>query len=150
MNCPKCGEKLEDGATICPQCKTKMKEKKKRNLIGIASCLVAFIGLFLPYTTVSVFGFKSSAAFIQTNCGFLLLIIEFIVCIFYVLKWNVLAVIAAVIHFVIALIAYLLLVSFNIGAMGSGMYLLILASLVMIFAPLIWKVINKKREQVQE
>lgn len=145
MNCPKCGTKLEDGITICPQCNTKVKEKKKRNLIGIVACIVALIAIFLPYTTVSVLGFKNSASFMQTDYGFILLIVELIVLILYILNFKIVTIVMAVIHLIIVLAAYALLSTFNVGTMGLGMYLLVLSSAVMIFSPQIWKLINNSK-----
>ena len=94
MFCTGCGNQLPDGANVCPNCGKPVDGTKKVDIngalnnvagdfkksvnsakggmglpiiLGLAGAVVALISVFLPFVTVSIFGYSQSVSLIQSG-----------------------------------------------------------------------------------
>lgn len=59
---------------------------EKQNYFAIISAIIGLIGMFLPYATVSFWGFSNSINYISTDDGKIYLVLLIAAVVFYLLK----------------------------------------------------------------
>lgn len=183
MFCPKCGKQLEDTVKFCDGCGSKVADetattqtanasgskplvafkvaginfsivKEKIDFIGLIAAVVALIALFLPYATISVFGFSQSATFFHdaNNGAFVLIaLLAYIFCnIFGFTKVkDSLGYVYSVIMIITA-IDFVSEVKKTLGdyddmlKYGAGFWLLIITAIVIVGMPIVKKFVLKK------
>ena len=161
MYCPKCGKPIPDGSKVCPECHERISKgihlelpRGTLNLIGIAGCLFGLLGIFLPMMTVNILGTKQSMGNVfdySWLMGLLLFIINIGAAVLYYMQMDQIAMVCGAIEFGSAIFMYLRLRSqihslsneiidvSSFAKVGSGLYLLLLAGIIILLSPMIMR-----------
>lgn len=138
-NCVNCGHYIKDAQGSSPQGKNGL-------ILGIASNALIIVSMFLPFISVSVFGFTQSVSLSSNGTDWLFFVALALVCLLFTVskKW--------ILHliFSIAVIA-LIVVEFNsvtemeisdMVNMGAGFYILVISALCNLVSSIVIKIEN--------
>lgn len=163
MYCPKCGKQIPDGSEACPECHEIIQKKrsfylpdigwKKMNFPGIIGAVSTIISLFLPTVKISFFGFSQSGNVFDLNVwiGILFIICAVLAIICFVYQENQFAMYCGIAQLVLSILVYIgirfkirnassvIINVADISRIGTGLYLLVVSSLVMIGAARLYK-----------
>ena len=115
---------------------------EKRNNFALVAAVISLIAMFMPYATVSLWGFSESINYISTDDGKIYLILLIASAWLYFLKRNGLGCAVAVLMTVVSLydlynFSKVAEESFGLAKQGAGSYLVILGAVLMVAAPFI-------------
>jgi len=165
MFCQNCGQELAESAMLCFRCGATMKyitksanddsevyvdnEDKHINIVGVIASVIAFISLFLPFTTFILWGFTKSKMLIDCSIGKLIMLLIVFIAGMYILKKDRIALGLSIINLWMVVNTYLygnhnIKFAYGVGNFSYGFYLYIIASISMFGAYFINKQVNDK------
>lgn len=172
MFCKECGSEIKDNAEFCPNCGTAVVketadgtpkkgfsvdmlkfEKGRSDIIALISAAVMFIMVFLPYVTISLFGYSESQSLIKGDDGIFFIIIAIAGVITGLIGKEKPMIIVGGIACAFALFKIFKFSDVlkevsshglsDVVKKGIGFYLMILSSLGLLAAPFVKKYLNK-------
>lgn len=118
------------------------KVSEKQNYFAIISAIIGLIGMFLPYATVSFWGFSNSINYISTDDGKIYLVLLIAATVFYFLKREGIGCIISVFMACVALYDFSDFTNvsnetYGLAQQNSGSYIVLLAAILMVATPFI-------------
>jgi hypothetical protein len=173
MFCPKCGNQCNDGITFCPSCGAQLaapnpvtggpvnqqtgytpapvpykKHYNAGNFTLWIGCILAAISVFLPYASISLWGYSESISLIDASDGPIFLGIAIVVAVLNLFKVDVLNIIGSVILLIAAI--YERANGSELGSLvdyGFGCTLLIIGSFVAVIGAIVGLVMHKNAKK---
>lgn len=114
------------------------KVNDKRNNVALIATAVTFIAMFMPFVTVSIWGYSESVNFMSGDDGKLVFVFILVAAIVYYLRREGIGcVMSAIVLFIVMFDFMRINDMYGLAKPGIGCYLMILGALAMVAAPFV-------------